>query len=588
MTNINAKNNVFKNLPEHFNQNALYGINIAQNSQIPSVKISDTKNPKKKGKILKIITATMGSSVIAAGIVAIVLSRGLNSTTYNKINKLLEGINESIDKSVLSKKSSNLMDKTTLILRKGLSKILSSLKAAANFTAVKDNAFDNLMRKNKFTTRIADKITDTFKKIATNAVDLNYRKAFIQTNEEFSPEIINFLKKVKATPGIDLSKKIKIKEIEKPLAEWISDLENHHNGLIENFKLGFSKNARNTRAALREKSLEGLDKKVGNTLWHENGGVLNIKKNNKKFATYITETLSQEGKTELRNDIISRRKKVTNNITHNYNISQTTIREIKDKIDVTDKNSLGILRQISEKMDAYKTLGGSQENSLRNNIVKEVGELFEKLQHTLEGSDRYTPKTYEQIKKQANFIIKDILESSQKGELEETLTIIKGLQNAGIMDDKTAKTLYKKAGQLTKQLNNATQMEANELYEKFAEFKVGSAPTDVLSLLFPAGVAVASIASADKKDEKVSKTLTTGIPIVGSIATMLLGTVKMISGPKNMIIGFATGAILNTIGNSLDKLYKNYQKEKSFTKLAIEAYKNNPIFKQEAKIATDK
>ena len=579
LNNININtNNTFKNMPEHFSQNALSGVNNTQNSAIPSIKVSEAENPKKKKKIWGIITATMGSSILAAGAAVFLLNKGFSYTSYNKINKIVDRLNDAIEKSSLSKKSKNMVDKASIFLLKGVRNGLDLLKTTANFSAIKDSGFDMIARKFKFMRKPLDKITNLFRNISTKAVDESYHKVLLKIQEGFCPDISRFLSKIKADKSIDLEQMVTIKEVSKPLKIWIEELDTHQSNITSRFSKGFSKAARDIRAQERAAALDGLDKKVQDAIWHEDGGIFNIRKNGQKFKSYITESLSQEGKIKIKNDIIASRKELTNNIEHNYAAAKSGISEIRRTLLIGDEESSAILRKINGKMEVYKELGGELEDKQRIKIVDEISSLFGELESKISSSPDYDEKAKTLISKQAQYLGGDILKQSKKGELEEAVTIIRGLKNNGIMDESTEKILLNQAKSITKSITKATNMEADDLYDKFAEFKVGSTPTDVLSLLFPLGVAGAAVSAADNKDERISRTLNTGIPLIGSLITMLIGTAKMFNASKNLVIGAVTGVALNELGKALDKTYKEYSEKKSFTQMALEAYKKNPIF----------
>ena len=107
---------------------------------------------------------------------------------------------------------------------------------------------------------------------------------------------------------------------------------------------------------------------------------------------------------------------------------------------------------------------------------------------------------------------------------------------------------------------------------KQAELKVGSAPTDVLSVLFPIGAGALAISTSDNKDERVSAVLTTCIPLVGTFATFVYGTVKMFSGAKNLLFSLSTGALISLFGNYMDKLYKKYKDTGSIVNVVKNEY----------------
>lgn len=582
--NNNTTNNIFKDFESITSVNTSYSaaisnsskpdsIEINTNKEIASVKVADTepKKSKKKG----ILVATVGTSILTAGIAALVLTKGFSSASYKKINQLIDILNDKIYSSTISEKSKGFLDKVSLVFAKGMKSVLSGLKGISNFNAVKDNAFDNVVRKSKRASKAADNVTGLFKKFAYESVDSSYSKVHIDTDDMYAM-LKTYSSKLKT--NADINKVITIKGVQKTLGEWIEELGTHTDEMKTAYEKGFSKKIRLERDMVRQDSLSDLSQKVKNTLWHENGGIINFKQNAQKFKTYITEDLSQDGKVKLRNEIMASRKALSNNIEHNYSVIKTNLGEIADKIDIEDTASAEILRKISGKMTQYKKLAGVNEITERANLTSEIIADLQAFSKNISASEKYSSEIKKSINSQLEYISQDVLQHSKKGSVEEILTIINGLQREGVIDKKTAKVISSKADKITKGINKASSMEANDLYDKMAEFKVGSAPTDLLGLIFPVGVAGAAIASADNKNERVSTALTTGIPILGSIASMMYGTTKMLTGPKNLILSFSIGAVLNGIGTAANKLYLSYQEKQSIIQVALDAYKNNTFF----------
>ena len=123
-----------------------------------------------------------------------------------------------------------------------------------------------------------------------------------------------------------------------------------------------------------------------------------------------------------------------------------------------------------------------------------------------------------------------------------------------------------------------------DAYEKMSELRVGSAPTDILGIFVPIGIATWLVTNAKTKDERVSKTLTQGIPILGGIATTYYGTTRMFTGPKNIAMGLGTAYALNIIGTQMDNWYKSYCEKQSLFKATLaslkayqEKYKETPV-----------
>ena len=124
---------------------------------------------------------------------------------------------------------------------------------------------------------------------------------------------------------------------------------------------------------------------------------------------------------------------------------------------------------------------------------------------------------------------------------------------------------------MNKNMNKAISSE-NQVYEKLAELRVGSAPTDVVGILGPAALAALVVANSKDRDERISRTLTGGVPIIGGIGMSYYGTLRGWTGAKNLILGLVTGWVLNIIGEQTDSYVKNYRVEQQKLKTAFESW----------------
>ena len=96
--------------------------------------------------------------------------------------------------------------------------------------------------------------------------------------------------------------------------------------------------------------------------------------------------------------------------------------------------------------------------------------------------------------------------------------------------------------------------------------KLGSAPTDVLSILATVGTVGWFLGKSKDKDERISAGLKYGIPAIGAIATSLYCTARLISGGKAMAFGLLSGWIMNKMGVIVDDTRKKFDVGISITK----------------------
>lgn len=108
-------------------------------------------------------------------------------------------------------------------------------------------------------------------------------------------------------------------------------------------------------------------------------------------------------------------------------------------------------------------------------------------------------------------------------------------------------------------LKKSIKTETVEFFDKIRDLKLGSAPTDVLSILGTVGAVGWFLGKSKDKDERISASLKYGIPAIGAIATSLLCTAKLISGGKAMMFGLISGWLMNKAGEIVDNTRKNYK-----------------------------
>lgn len=142
-------------------------------------------------------------------------------------------------------------------------------------------------------------------------------------------------------------------------------------------------------------------------------------------------------------------------------------------------------------------------------------------------------------------------------------------------DNKEFKKLESKLNNAQKRLNEAASTESTIMLDKIIEIKVGSATTDVISFLLPAGYLVYSLTQADNKEERMSKFLTSGIPILGGLGVTLYSTAKMDSAMKSLFIGSIAGLGLEYLANVIDRKYKDFRQENILKNEALDYYLNN-------------
>ena len=161
-------------------------------------------------------------------------------------------------------------------------------------------------------------------------------------------------------------------------------------------------------------------------------------------------------------------------------------------------------------------------------------------------------KTHEDFKNSHIQLIKDLLNDTATGELQDMLSIYYKLAPFEL-DKSGASLAVKKAVQ---SFDKSVQYECVEFFDKIRDLRLGSAPTDVLTILFSFITLTLGLGHAKSKEKCQSIMLTSGIPIVGGIAVSTITATKLVSGGKSLALGFLSGLALNQIGKVVDNIFK--------------------------------
>lgn len=103
-----------------------------------------------------------------------------------------------------------------------------------------------------------------------------------------------------------------------------------------------------------------------------------------------------------------------------------------------------------------------------------------------------------------------------------------------------------------KKLRKASHSETVEYFDKKRDLVLGGAPTDIVTALGGLGLSGVVIASADTKEDKLSKALTGAFPIIAGIGTSMAFTAMLFSGVQGLLLGFLTSIGLSKVGSMAD------------------------------------
>lgn len=519
-------------------------LNLPQNA---SVKISDIQeNEKNKGngkKIFGIIGISLGSVALLSVIGLFTLSKGFSSGFSQKFSKWSKSLQKKIYELSTETKELTTSQKMKLRLSKALQPFADTMQASSNITSLKDSWFRHWSKKFGFEPLI-NKLNNIFKNVVTKNTRNYYMKA-----EKSNLQFCSYLDDL-----IQNSSDPKIKTQLKQFAE----------SLKLQFRNTFSTAEHYERTNSSFKKMYGLDEKVYEKLFG-NGGMF---KNIKKYKTYVTMDLIEPERKALAKMLLENKARLSNNIGDNYTNIKRLLNEITINVNPKDKKSVELIEKLGKTLENYRTVNGPQEAEMRNKLISVFREDMIKLSEILKNDSQYKAVVKNIDSKVSGFLKSINPNVAKKGLAQDAITFIKEIYGKDSAQYKHAKKLVAK---LNATLNTAITSEL-QAYEKLAELQVGSLMTDILGILGPTALGTILVVNSKDKNERISKTLTQGIPIIGGVGVSYYGTTRGWTGAKNLIIGLTTGYLLNVIGSKINDLYKKYAEKQSLLKTAYDAW----------------
>lgn len=143
------------------------------------------------------------------------------------------------------------------------------------------------------------------------------------------------------------------------------------------------------------------------------------------------------------------------------------------------------------------------------------------------------------------------LTAKESKELEKIISKLRTPEN---------KNIIKRFERANKGFRKVFEIEKGDFFNKLRDIKCGSAPTDIMGIMGTTGLLGLYIAQADTKEERVSVSLNTGVPLLTTLGTTLAATNKLISGIKLFGLAGASGFISSRAAKAIDKKYKEKNK----------------------------
>ncbi len=505
--------------------------------QAQTVKKQEEKKERHLGK-------TIAFSALGVGAGILFLMRGLPKNAYKTLEKWSQKLENKLAKQRKSGQVGKLEEFYTFTLNK-LNSFIGKAQSINNFVAVKDITFKKLMYKNKITQKIHEKITGVYEKIGRRTVNKSYDKAksklygMFQTFEDYDDRILKNNK--------NNTEKIEDKTVQ----EWLDEIEKLKTKIRRTWNANYGARTREDRYAKIKDGMKNLTDEV----WEATAGNLNNLSKKEMYESFIAEEKLSGKKLKLMTDTLSSRYVITRDIDDIYKSTVDVVDSMTSFIKTRDKSSRDIIKNLRLKLEDWKKLSGKEEMSKRTSLHEEINTLLKQLSSSIKDNKRtygYNPETVKLLEANINEI-GNIMGESGKGALQEIYTIYKKL-----LPREDYIKLKSSTSRNIKYLDDAISKETNSFFDMMRDLTMGSAPTDILSILGAIGAIGIGLSKAENKDQQNTVLLKAGIPAVGAIATSLYFSASLVSGGKAMMYGALSGLAISKLGSMLDDYRKKH------------------------------
>lgn len=528
-----------KKLPENQEQQTL-GASQTPDQFIKNIKIITPEEARKTNNT-KIIGLSIAGATVATAAAVFAIVRGGGSRKILQIsNKLKLYFEKQLEKAKINGKKHDFMDKAYISGIKLVDGMAKKSEAVNNFSTFKDLLFEKIMRLTKFTGNIHRKIGKTFERIGRRSVISQYANAedsLIKAQTTSHRTLRQYL-------NANSDQIININGIQLPRKEWAKRIK-AQDGEIQNlFEEHFTANA----LMKRYYTIKQISTKLKNDLsklmsfWSRD-----------VYNKFIADSKIVEGREALQKEVWGKRRLLSYTQPEMIKSAENSLDNITKLTQASDKTSIGYIKSLKRDMKEFVQKPNSREE-LKNKILQTIRELSSSVK---ENKDEFITKEIgEKMTAELANMTKTLTDYKQ-GKIQDILEIYKNL-----LPEKEYKVVEKYYTQGVKSLDKSIKIETEDFVNKLRDLAMGSAPTDMLSMISSIGALGYYLAKADDNDQRTSIALKYGIPALAAVGVPLYCNAKLFSGTKGLAIASVATFIVNRIGTYADNKVKKHKAAK--------------------------
>ena len=518
---------------------------------------SDPSAQPKKKRNKKKYAYAVGTSSLVVGIGVLALMRGLPKGT----NKILENLKTSLENKI-DKMSGNSKDALQTFYIASLHRVNSFLEKTQsinNLTSLKDALFKNFMEKTSPTKKVHAGISNFFEKISARTI----KQTYSSTNKKFAKMNSEFGKLDEKLIASDGDRIVNYQGKEYSVKELVAKAQELRNNVMTSVEEFISQGKQQERYKYIKDATDNLyeqfrKENFDGTTFSEFFSKKNRFLRKEMWQTFIADEKIAKSRQQLADDVESIRNKLMYGTKDKANIISRRVKEIEQTISPTDKEGQELIKRLKWYLTKPDEITKDYGKDQFIGILKQVRnrEIDKDL-------SKAVAQNQEAVRNEHISAITGLLNKHDSGELQQMVDIYKAISTYHTAP------VEKHVQKAIKSFDKSLNLETVEFFNKIRDLRLGSAPTDVLSIVASGGMIGYGLAKAHNSDERWEVTLTSGIPIIGTIGTALYCTAQLVSGSKGMIIAGASGIVLKYVGEFANYLrLKTQNNAKSPEKVA--------------------
>lgn len=488
---------------------------------------------------------TSAAGLIIAAASLMMLSKGVQKNSKIILVKLKKYIDKKFDKSFLDDKPKKKIHAFTA---RKIDSFIRKSESLNNIISLKDILFMKLMYKTGFTRWVHSSVSKLFENISMHSVTKSYKK----TQKQFDKMYEVFDKFDEYLLKNPANKTYIFKDKEYTFNQMIEKAKSCR----ENIKLVVSSFIAQPTQQAHYDIIKGSTSSLYSNFWDVSFKGFWTKENKFKrkemWQTFIAAEQIKSNKTDLAKNVAFARNMLSYTQAEKSGYISGYLKNIDSMIPAKDIEGVNILKRLNWYIQDSSALTSNKEN-----FMEEL-EKLDKYSKTLSSDSDISKNRLKDIDTNIS-MIRNMINDEDKGELGDMLNIYRQLapfelSKSGALDI---------AQKSVESFDKSVKLETDVLFDKLRDLDLGSAPTDVLTLIFSSLMISLGLSKAKNSDERKSVILKSGIPIIGAVATTTISATKLIPNGRSLMLGFISGIILNRIGVVADNFRKSLKTSKT-------------------------